>query len=80
MLLLTKFKLTLLPTEGGGDGGVPQRGHGEVHPAADAEEQHQAGGQGWQPTMPYEQMVFVLTGDLLWTTSGHVRQPLLPTG
>ena len=28
----------------------------------------------------WTQMVFVPTGDLLWTTSGHVRQPLLPTG
>ena len=28
----------------------------------------------------FEQIVFVPTGDLLWTTSGHVRQPLLPTG
>ena len=31
-------------------------------------------------TMSFEQIVFVPTGDLLWTTSGHVRQPLLPTG
>ena len=28
----------------------------------------------------WTQMVFVPTGDLLWTTSRHVRQPLLPTG
>ena len=31
-------------------------------------------------TISFEQIVFVPTGDLLWTTSGHVRQPLLPTG
>ena len=41
-------RYTALCTEGGGDGGFPQRGHCEVHPAADAEEQHQAGGQGGQ--------------------------------
>ena len=33
--------------EGGSDGGLPQWGHGQVHPPADAEEQHQARGQGW---------------------------------
>ena len=31
-------------------------------------------------SISFEQMVFVLTGYLLWTASGHVRQPLLPTG
>ena len=31
-------------------------------------------------TMSLVQMVFFSTGDLLWTTSRHVRQPLLPTG
>ena len=36
-----------LCSEGGSDGGVPQWGHGEVHPSADAEEQHQTRGQGW---------------------------------
>ena len=34
-------------SEGGSDGGLPQWGHGQVHPPADAEEQHQARGQGW---------------------------------
>ena len=37
-------ELIKLLLESWSDGGLPQRGHSEVHSSADAEEQHQAGG------------------------------------